>query len=53
MLSDQLIAAGGERVPCALCDLISIGKLGPEENKVISKAMGEFISAQLSIDISK
>ena len=52
-MPDQLIAAGGERVPCALCDLISIGKLGPEENKVISKALGEFISTKLSVDIGK
>ena len=49
----QLIAAGGERVPCAVCDLISIGKLGPEENKGLSKAICEFISGKLSIDMSK
>lgn len=53
VMPDQLIAAGGERVPCALCDLISIGKLGPDENKVISKALGEFISNKLSVDIGK
>ena len=53
VVPDQLIAVAGERVPCAVCDLISVGKLGPEENKVISKALGEFISAKLSIDIGR
>jgi hypothetical protein len=53
VMPDQLIAAAGERVPCALCDLISIGKLGPDENKVISKALCEFISDKLSVDIGR
>ena len=53
VMADQLIAAAGEKVPCAVCDLISIGKLGPEENKVISKALCEFISAKLSIDMGR
>ena len=52
-MPDQLIAAGGERVPCAICDLISMGKLGPEENKALSKALCEFINAKLSIDMGR
>lgn len=53
VIPDQLIAAGGERVPCAICDLISIGKLGPVENKTISKAICEFINSKLSIDLGR
>ena len=52
-MPDQLIAAGGERVPCAICDLVSIGKLGPEENKTISKAICEFMNSKLSIDTGR
>lgn len=53
VIPDQLIAAGGERVPCAICDLVSIGKLGPVENKTISKAICEFINSKLSIDMGR
>lgn len=53
VIPDQLIAAAGERVPCAICDLISIGKLGPEQNKTLSKAICEFINSKLGVDIGR
>lgn len=53
VIPDQLIAAAGEVVPCAICDLISIGKLGPQENQVLSKAICEFISNKLGVDIGR
>ena len=41
---------GGTNDPCALIYVDSIGKLGVEENKVLSKIIFDFIKEKLGIE---
>ena len=41
---------GSPGVPCAQIEVMSIGKLGVEENKVLSKKIFDFIKEKLKIE---
>ncbi len=43
------MALGGTSEPCANIQVTSIGKLGVEENKMISKAIFDLIQTSLNI----
>lgn len=45
----MVMAIGGDRSPCARCELMSVTNLGEKENVVISKAICDVISSKLSI----
>ena len=49
----MVMAIGGNRAPCARCEVMSIGSLGEKENVVISKAICDVISSKLSIDYDR
>ena len=49
VVPDQLMCFGGTEDPCALITVTSIGKLGVEENKVISGTIFGFIGDKLNI----
>ena len=48
--AQQMMSFGGTTDPCALIDVMSIGKLGVEENKVLSKTIFDFIKEKLGIE---
>jgi len=45
-----MMTFGGTTDPCALIEVMSIGKLGVEENKVLSKIIFDFIKEKLGIE---
>ena len=49
IVPDLMMSKGGDRSPCARCEVISIGNLGETENMAISKALCDAISSKLSI----
>lgn len=49
IVPDQLMAFGGTTEPCAIANLMSIGKLGTKENITHSKALFEKINSSLGI----
>ena len=53
LVPDVLMAKGGDRAPCARCEVESIGNLGEEENVAISKALCDMISSKLSISFDR
>lgn len=50
LLPDQQMTFGSPGVPCAQIEVMSIGKLGVEENKVLSKKIFDFIKEKLKIE---
>ena len=42
--TDQNMMFGGTSSPCALCAVRSVGKLGVEENKALSKTIVQLLS---------
>ena len=46
----QMLTFGGTNDPCALIRVESIGKLGVEENKALSKTIFDFIKEKLGIE---
>lgn len=48
--AQQMMTFGGTTDPCALIEVMSIGKLGVEENKVLSKIIFDFIKEKLGIE---
>ena len=48
-LKDQLMTFGESTEPCAYVTLLSIGRLGVEENKRYSKAIMEALQTELGI----
>jgi len=53
LVPDQRMAFGGTEEPCAIANLMSIGKLGKKENIAHSKALFEKITAELGISPSR
>ena len=53
MVPDLLMGFGGDRAPCAKCEVVSIGNLGEQENIAISKAICDMISSKLSINYDR
>ncbi|XP_004400715.1 PREDICTED: macrophage migration inhibitory factor-like [Odobenus rosmarus divergens] len=49
VVSDQLMAFGGSREPCALCSLHSIGKIGGAQNRSYSKLLGGLLAERLRV----
>ena len=49
IIPDVQMGFGGTRDPCAMIEVNSIGKLGIEENKAISKAIFDLIKSKLNI----
>jgi len=49
LVPDQRMAFGGSEEPCAIANLMSIGRLGQKENIAHSKALFEKITAELGI----
>ena len=45
-----MLMFGGTNDPCALIYVDSVGKLGVEENKVLSKIIFDFIKEKLGIE---
>ncbi|GBP65375.1 Macrophage migration inhibitory factor [Eumeta japonica] len=41
--------AGRSQAPAAVADIASIGKLGPDENKRIAKALSEYVERELGV----
>ena len=50
VVPDAMMAFSGTTEPCALLNVMSIGKLGAEENKVISAAIFKLIKEKLGIE---
>lgn len=50
VVPDQLMSWGGTDDPCALLDILSIGKLGREENKKHSAVLSDYVGKHLGID---
>ena len=48
--AQQMMTFGGTTDPCALIEVMSIGNLGVEENKVLSKIIFDFIKEKLGIE---
>lgn len=49
MNAGQNMTFGGTPEPCAFCQLLSVAKIGPEENKVSTTALMEKIHKDLHI----
>lgn len=49
VIPDQMMMWGGEEGPCAIAVLMSIGKLGVEENKKYSKILSDHVNKNLGI----
>ena len=49
VIPDLMMSFAGTTDPCALCDLVSIGKLGVEENKIHTKNIMDHITKCLAI----
>ncbi|EFX85741.1 hypothetical protein DAPPUDRAFT_308977 [Daphnia pulex] len=49
VVPDQMMIWGGEEGPCAIAHLMSIGKLGVNENKSYSKILGEYVEKHLGV----
>ncbi|KAL2077838.1 hypothetical protein ACEWY4_027342 [Coilia grayii] len=47
--ADQMMVFGGKPDPCALCSLISIGKIGGSQNKQYSKLLCGLLNKHLGI----
>ncbi|GMH43619.1 hypothetical protein BSKO_11541 [Bryopsis sp. KO-2023] len=47
--TEKPMSFGGTEDPCAYAELISIGKLGLEENKKISAVLSECVSVKLGV----
>lgn len=50
VMPGQIMSFGGTTEPCALMHVGSIGKLGVQENKDISKKLFQFIKEKLNIE---
>lgn len=46
---DQMMMFGGKTDPCALCSLISIGKIGGAQNKQYSKLLCGLLNKHLGV----
>lgn len=49
IIADVQMGFGGTRDPCAMVEVTSVGKLGIEENKSISKVVFDLIKSKLNI----
>ena len=49
VIPDQLMLFGGSSEPCGQAKLMSIGKLGVEENKAHSDKISNFVEKNLGI----
>ena len=49
MVPDQLVSFGGTSEPCATIELVSIGRLGVEENKALSAVIYKLVQEKLGI----
>jgi len=49
VIPDQMMMWGGEEGPCAMAELMSIGRLGIEENKKYSKILSEHVEKHLGV----
>ncbi|KAJ7309696.1 hypothetical protein JRQ81_007756 [Phrynocephalus forsythii] len=49
IVPDQLMSFGGSSDPCALCSLLSIGKIGGPQNKSYTKLLCDQLSKHLHI----
>jgi len=49
VIPDQMMMWGGEEGPCAIAVLMSIGKLGVQENKEYSRILSEHVQKQLGV----
>ncbi|KAK3595764.1 hypothetical protein CHS0354_025396 [Potamilus streckersoni] len=47
--AEQIMCHGGSTGPCASVELLSLGSLGPANNKEHAKAISDFIEKQLEI----
>ena len=50
VVPDAMMTFSGTTEPCALLDVRAIGKIGAEENKVISAAIFKLIKEKLGIE---
>ena len=49
VVPDQLMSFGGTTEPCAHIELVSIGRLGVEENKALSAVIYKLVQEKLGI----